>query len=210
MIRMLGLGGRRGRPLEVNCAVGLSHVQRLEALKMLDGLSGTRGISTRSLAWGPDAPPDQDPDLPPVPAQAWRKIVTESQRFEFSPPGRLRHLLNLRRHQITVAPVGRGELTFRHGEALACGTALVCQDLGHLEMMLPLMDRQNAAFCQHDLSDLRSIVEELLRDDELRTRIARAGRRDWVRWANGWREVLREGIEAHIAESLRLPPQLPS
>jgi hypothetical protein len=39
------------------------------------------------------------------------------------------------------------------------GAALVCQDLGHVEMLFPFGDRENVACCRPDLSDLRSTVE---------------------------------------------------
>jgi hypothetical protein len=83
---------------------------------------------------------------------------------------RLRYLLELRLHQVAVAPTGYGELTYRHGEALMIGAALVCQDLSHVEMMFPFADRENVAFCRPDLSDLRSTVEGLVRDEDQRRR----------------------------------------
>jgi hypothetical protein len=51
---------------------------------------------------------------------------------------------------LAVAPTGHGELTYRHGEALMRGAALVCQDLGHVEMMFLFRDRENVAFCRPD------------------------------------------------------------
>ena len=86
--------------------------------------------------------------------------------------------------------------------ALMAGAALVCQDLSHVEMMLPLEHHVNAAFCRPDLSDLRSIVNGLLDDEELLERIRRQGHRDIMRWARSWRDHLRSGIEAPIRAAL--------
>jgi hypothetical protein len=72
--------------------------------------------------------------------------------------------------------------------------------------MFPFRDRENVAFCRPDLSDLRSAVEELLRDGDLRRRIARDGRRSYTAWAARWREDLYLGIEAHIREALGSRP----
>jgi hypothetical protein len=136
----------------------------------------------------------------------WRALLTSAEPFAREPVSRLRYLLELRRHQVAVAPAGSGELTFRHGEALMTGAALVCQDLSHVEMMFPFRDRENVVFCRPDLSDLRTTVAELLRDDDLRRRIAREGRRTYMAWAARWREHLYDGIEAHIREALNARP----
>jgi|SRR5215211_6047782 len=109
-----------------------------------------------------------------------------------------RYLLELRRH-MTVAPIGYGKLAYSHGEALMAGAALVCQDPGHVQMF-PCLDRENAIFCRPDLSDLRDIVQERLRDEDLRRRVAREGRGSCG--AAQWREHLYDGIEVHIREAL--------
>jgi hypothetical protein len=106
------------------------------------------------------------------------------------------------RHRVVVAPTGYGELGQRHGWALRTGSALVCQDLGHVEMMFPFRDRENVAFCRPDLADLREVVQELLRDEGLRRRIAVEGRRSFAAWASQWRSHLEAGIAAPIRESL--------
>jgi hypothetical protein len=67
-------------------------------------------------------------------------------------------------------------------------------------MMFPFANRENVAFCRPDLSDLRSTVEELVRDEEQRRRIGREGRRTYTAWAARWREHLYDGIERHIRE----------
>jgi hypothetical protein len=85
---------------------------------------------------------------------------------------------------------------------LRTGTALVCQDLRHVEMMFSFHHRENVVFCRHDLSDLRTVVRELLDDDALRLRIAREGRRSFAAWAGQWRAHLEAGIAAPIRETL--------
>ena len=189
------IGRRRS---DVHCLVSLSHVQRLEAMRLLEGFSGSRGIAR--------IPPTQiggtEHGYSPLPGEAMAEIVASAAPYECASVGRMRYLVDLSRHRIVVAPTGYGELGQRHGGALWGGAALVCQDLSHVEMMFPLRDRENVAFCRPDLSDLRSTVEELLRDENLRQRIARQGRRSFRAWAAGWSDHLYTGIEAHIREAL--------
>jgi hypothetical protein len=119
---------------------------------------------------------------------------------------RLRFTLGLRRHRVGVSPVGQGEFSNRQGEVLSSGAALINQDLSHLDVMFPFKDRENVVFCRHDLSDLRSTVEELLRDEGLCKRIGKAGRSSFMAWASEWRAHLYNGIEAHIREALSSEP----
>jgi hypothetical protein len=128
----------------------------------------------------------------------WRTSVTDGKPYAREPTRRLRYLRELRLHQVAVAPVGHGELTYRHGEALMTGAALVCQDLSHVEMMFPFRHQENVIFCRPDLSDLRSTVEGLLRDEDLWRRVGREGRRSYMAWARRWRQHLYDGIEGHI------------
>jgi hypothetical protein len=44
LFRAFGLAGGRGRPLEVNCLVGPTHPQRIEAVRLLEGFTGKQGI----------------------------------------------------------------------------------------------------------------------------------------------------------------------
>ena len=76
------------------------------------------------------------------------------------------------------------------------GAALVCEDLSHVEMTFPFADRENVAFCRPDLSDLPSAVEELVRDEDGRRRIAQEGRRTYTTWTARWREHL---LRRHLA-----------
>jgi len=234
LVRAFGLAGGRWRPLQVNCLLGPTHPQRIEAVRVLEGLTGTQGIfiagadrereaaseaeATRG-AEDDDAAPvnDDSPEyymewveasstqLLRAKRKQWQALLTSAKPYARAPVGRLRYLLELRLHQVAVAPTGHGELTYRHGEALMTGAALVCQDLRHVEMMFPFRDRENVAFCRPDLSDLRPTVEELLRDEDLRRRIGREGRRSYGAWAKRWREHLYDGIERHIREALTSP-----
>jgi hypothetical protein len=203
LLRAIGVGGGHGRPLEVHCLTSLTHVQRIEALRLLEGFSGTRGIvSTR-----PDAKISGTRfGFSSLPPEVRDELDASARPFSRERVGRLRFTLGLRRHRVGVSPVGQGEFSNRHGEVLSSGAALVCQDLSHLEVMFPFKDRVNVAFCRHDLSDLRSTVEELLRDEGLRKRIGRAGRSSFMTWAAEWRAHLYNGIEAHIREALGLKP----
>jgi len=140
---------------------------------------------------------------PGLPDDAAGELAASASRFSRRRVGRFRFLLDLRRHRVGVAPTGYGELGNRHGAVMLSGAALVCQDLSHVEMMLPLKDGDNVVFCRPDLSDLRDRVNWLLSDDAVRIRIGRAGRRSYMDWAGGWRDHLREGIEAHIIEAVQ-------
>lgn len=195
----LGILPGVGRSLDVHCHVGLSHIQRIEALRLLEGFSGTLGIApTQSLdlVYGTGY---GGAELPP---RTQKALAAEAGRYARPAVSRLRYLAAIRRHKIAVAPTGYGEIGYRHGEIMLAGAALVCQDLSHVEMLLPLKDRRNAVFCRPDLSDLPDVVEDLLLDDQLRTGVARRGRQDILGWASDWRRQLVHGFEAHIRASL--------
>jgi hypothetical protein len=112
------------------------------------------------------------------------------------------YLRDLGRHRVLVVVAGFGELCRQHAEALRTGTALVCQDLSHVETMFPFRDGENVIFCRHDLSDLRPTVERLLADESRRQLIASEGRRSFKAWSAQWRANLDAGITAHIREAL--------
>jgi hypothetical protein len=197
----LGLAGIGLRHKDVHCVVSLSHVQRIQAMRELEGFSGDRGVVLfRNIVGG--TPHGTEP----LPDDLYEEIVASASPYLHSRMSRTRYLLNTCRHRVVVAPTGYGELGQRHAEALMGGAALVCQDLSHVEMMLPLEDRANALFCRPDLSDLRSTVKDLLEKDELASQVARAGRRDIVKWSRRWRDHLYDGIEAPIREALDAAP----
>jgi len=188
----------RARPLEVQCLATLTHVQRLEAIRRLDGFSGTRGIDRIPLtvagledfASGLEA------------GEARRALVAEATRRWHPRLGKVRYLQDMCRHRVVVAPTGYGELGQRHSWALRAGAALVCQDLSHVEMMFSFRPDENVVFCRHDLADLRPRVQELLNDERTRSRIAVEGRRSFAAWAGQWRSHLETGVAAHIRRTL--------
>jgi hypothetical protein len=195
----LGSGGQTGRGFDVHCVVGLSHVQRLECLALLGGRSGVRGIvGTQGAA--PLLVSGTEYGGQELPQALARELASAADPFRRQQTSRAGFLVEMRRHRMAVAPTGYGELTFRHGEALMAGVTLVCQDLSHVEMLMPLRDRETAVFCRPDLGDLRDVVDELLSDPASCAKVATAGHRAFTRWAWDWRRLLRDGFESHIFE----------
>jgi Glycosyl transferases group 1 len=192
---MLALAGASRRRLDVHCASALTNAQRLDVMRNLEGLSGKRGITPEDLSHV--AGTDRDSLLP-----ADDELIAAAERYRVERVGRLRYWLELARHGVVVAPAGYGELTFRHAEAWRAGAALVCQDLGHVEMMFQIVDGENAVFCRHDLEDLRGKVDELLADEPRRRQIADQGARRYTEWVAHWADNLYEGVEAHIRRAL--------
>jgi hypothetical protein len=198
----MGVASGRLRTLDVHCLTGLSHVQRIEAMELLEGFSGTRGIAPTQGA-APALISGTEYGGGALPSDVARELADSARPFWRAQVGRFRFLFDLRRHRVVFAPTGYGELGNRHGLALLSGAALVCQDLSHVEMMLPLTHRENVAFCRPDLSDLRATIDALLSDDDLRMRIAQAGRRSYMAWARSWRRYLHEGIEVHVRDAVQ-------
>jgi hypothetical protein len=192
---VLALAGATRRRLDVHCVGALTNAQRVDVMRHLEGLSGKRGITRESLSHV--AGTDRDSLLP-----ADEELIAAAEPYRVDRLGRVRYWRELPLHRVVVAPAGYGELTFRHAEAWRTSAALVCQDLSHVEMMLPIVDGENAVFCRHDLSDLREKVEDLIADEPRRRQIARQGARRYADWADRWRSTLYEGIEAHIRRGL--------
>jgi hypothetical protein len=188
----------RRRPFDVHCLASLTHVQRLEAVRRLDGLSGTQGIDRVP----PTVAGIEDEFVRSTAEDSRRALLDEAAPYLRPRLGRVRYLRDMCRHRVVVAPTGYGELGQRHAWALRTGAALVCQDLNHVEMMFSFRDRENVAFCRPDLADLQTVVQELLHDEGLRVRLAREGRRSFAAWAGQWRSHLETGIAAPIRESL--------
>jgi hypothetical protein len=223
LVRAFGLPTGRGRPLEVNCLVAPTHPQSIDAVRLLEGFSGKRGILTywverelEAAAEETEAGGGQDDEqgrqspllhgvdrgVEPAPRLSEAQGVARASRLrETLRPGTGEPTAlpaGVAPPAVAVAPTGYGELTYPHGEALMTGAALVCQDLSHVEMMFPFADRENVAFCRPDLSDLRSAGEELVRDEVGRRRIAQEGRRTYTAWTARWREhLLRRHLAAH-------------
>jgi hypothetical protein len=191
-----------GRPPEVHCVGRLTHVQRLEAVRLLEGLAGQHGITEvpeRVSGLAGAEPYWHGEALSPY---EHRALQAAAQPYMRAPVSRAAFKLELRRHRVVVAVTGHGELTYRHMEALAAGAVLVCQDLSHAETMFPFEDGENVLFCRPDLADLRATVERALGDERLRRRVGGAGRRAYTDWARRWRDHLREGVEAPIREAI--------
>lgn len=199
---VLDVAGRGPRPHAVHCVGSLSHIQRLEALQLLDGFDGHRGLTAvpervSGLAGGEPFWHGER-----LRREVHRDLAQAARPYMRAGIGRASYQLDLCRHRVVVAPSGHGELTYRHAEALAAGAVLICQDLGHAELMFPFEDRANVLYCRPDLSDLRAIVTEALRDDRLRTQVGREGRRVYRAWARRWREHLLAGVQAPIRAAL--------
>jgi hypothetical protein len=211
---ILAVAGRGGRPHEVHCVGSLTHVQRLDALRLLEGFGGHRGLTAIPERVSGLAGGEPFWHGPPLTGAAHRDLTTAARPYMRAGVSRALYQLDLCRHQVVVAPTGHGELTYRHAEALAAGAALVCQDLGHAEIMFPFEDRGNVLYCRPDLSDLRTIVAETLRDDRLRGQVGAEGRRVYRAWAQRWREHLLAGVQAPIRAALGahapLRPEVPA
>jgi hypothetical protein len=223
-----------GRSHGVHCVGRLTHIQRLEAARLLEGLGGRHGITevpervsgladssfagesplrglheglTDATAGLAGALSEAEPYWYGIPLSPHEHRALEAAALSYMRPpvSRPAFQLELRRHRVVVAVTGHGELTYRHLEALAAGAVLVCQDLRHAETMFPFADGENVLFCRPDLADLRATVERALGDARLRRRVGRAGRRTYVEWAGRWREHLREGIETPIRDAVTTP-----
>jgi hypothetical protein len=198
LVRGFSFAGTLDRRLQVHCLVTLTHVQRIEAVSLLDSFTGNHCITgIPGLIAGTEhglAPPDQ----------VRQRLVSLARPYLRPRVGRLRYELDLRRHQVVVAPTGYGELTYRHAEAWGAGAALVCQDLHHVDMQLPIRDHHNAVFCRPDLRDLTPKVEALLRDDDRRRSVASEGRRGFTAWSRRWREHLYAGLEGPVRQAMGL------
>jgi hypothetical protein len=185
-----------GRTRDVHCLMQLSHVQRIEALQLLTGLSGTRGFSSiREVVMGTEF-------RWKLPVQVHAQVAADAAPFMRRGMSRTRFMLDLSRHKVGVAPTGFGELGQRHAAVMRAGAALVCQDLSHVEMMFPIEHGRNASFCKPDLSDLRATVDELLADQELRRRIAHEGRRSLLDWSAHWKHHLDAGVRRPLSEAI--------
>ena len=186
----------RLRDRDVHCVMLLSHIQRLEAVERLGEFSGTKGITSI-----PEGVAGADYPFP-LPADVRTQLEREVEPYLCRRVSRTRFQLSIARHRVGVAPTGYGEITYRHGEILQAGAALVCQSLEHVDMQFPFRDGHNVVYCRPDLTDLAERVRELLMDNERRLRIARNGRRDLLDWNARWREHFYDGIEAPLRDAL--------
>ena len=112
------------------------------------------------------------------------------------------------RHHATIAAPGYGELTFRHGEALAAGRVLVCPDLTGVETHFPFRNGENVIYCRPDFRDLDTIAEELVRDEQWARRVAERGLSSWRQWSREWRDILDRGLAEPIRTELGQPEKV--
>lgn len=199
---VLAAVGRGARPHEVHCVGGLTHIQRLQALQLLEGFGGHRGLTgvPERVSGLSGAEPFWHGE--PLSSAAHDCLSDAARPYLRPRVSRASYQLDLCRHRVVVAPTGHGELTYRHAETLAAGAVLVCQNLDHAEIMFPFADRGNALYCRPDLRDLREVVREALRDDGLRRRVGSEGRRVYRAWASRWREHLLAGVQEPIRAAL--------
>jgi hypothetical protein len=201
---LLATAGARGtRSYEVHCVGSLTHIQRLEALRLMAGLNGHRGITAvpERVSGLPGAEPFWHGE--PLTGQTHNDLVQAAQPYMRPATSRISYQLDLCRHRVAIAPCGHGELTYRHAEALAAGAALICQDLSHAETMFPFEDRANVLYCRPDLSDLRTVLVEVLNEDALRRQIGAEGRRVYRTWARDWHAHLLAGVQTPIQAAFR-------
>jgi hypothetical protein len=182
------------RTQQVHCVGQLSHIQRLETVQRLVDFSGAKGITS--------VPKNVAGIGFPVPEDRHAQLERQVEPYRFERLGRYRFQLSVARHKVGVAPTGYGEMTYRHGEVMRAGAALVCQSLEHVEMQFQFRDDENVVFCRPDLADLTERVRELLADDERRLRIAGAGRRYLLEWNARWHEHYFHGIEKPLRDAL--------
>lgn len=193
---------RAHRSSDVHFVGAASHMQRIEAVEQLRsaGVQGTYGITgVPEFMFGLK----ERGTIALAPAERESLVMRlRAQRLIVPRRPRLALLLELRRHGIVFAPVGFGELTYRHAEAWRAGVTLLCQDLSHAEMMFAVDHGVNAWFCRPDLSDLVERVGQLAEDDSLRRRIAQAGSVLWHHWSRDANELLQVGIMEPITRAL--------
>jgi hypothetical protein len=195
---LLAILAWRPRNATIHFVGGLTHATRVTALERLRGYSGRRGITripenvfgTRHL----------DTPLPP---DCRRQLVSAIDHKEWVPQlSRFRFLADMQRHRAVIAAPGYGELTFRHGEALAVGATLVCPSLEHVETMFPFENGHNVLFCSPDFSDLPGILDALERDDASLRDVGRLGHATWREWLARMPELLGAGISRHLRETV--------
>jgi hypothetical protein len=92
-------------------------------------------------------------------------------------------LTEMRHSKVCVSPFGYGEVCWRDYEAALTGAALVKPDMSHVEtdpdIFIPWETYAPVAW---DLSDFGDVVQRLLRDEALRTKLATQAREVLRRW----------------------------
>lgn len=198
VVSILARSQRRSKA--VHCVGSLTNPQRIDFVRLVSEFSGEHGLNDleTAIVFPEGAVPVAEPTL--------RKAAKPYLRRTVSRP---RFVLEMCRHKVVVAPTGAGELTYRHGEAMAAGAALVCQDLSHIETLFPFRSGANVTYCRPDLGDLTTVLAELLASEGRWARLGNAARRDFSQWSRRWSETLFLGFEKPIREVLegRTRPQ---
>jgi hypothetical protein len=92
-------------------------------------------------------------------------------------------IAEMRHSKICISPFGYGEVCWRDYEAALTGAALVKPDMSHVEtdpdIYIPWETYAPVAW---DLSDFADVVQRLLRDEALRTKLATQSREVLRRW----------------------------
>jgi hypothetical protein len=180
------------------CYCGLTHAQRIELLELLkelkyDGFQKILPLNEECL-WGTahGRNPLTEGEINKINERCARLGIMGKKLH------RLRYKRMLRDHRVALAPVGYGEITFRHAEALSARRVLVCQDLSHVHMMFPFKDLSNVVYCKSDFSDLGTKLEWVRNHPRESDEIAEQGYRDWVSWSSSIESVLEKGVVEHI------------
>ena len=134
----------------------------------------------------------------------WHSLQTDLAQagLLLEPTSRFRFATELVRHTAILAVCGYGELTFRHGEALRAGRALVSQSISHAETMFPFEDNFNVVFVRPDLGDLPDVLTRIRRGPGEFDRIGAQGRHDWLAWSGDPASLLHAGVTRHVSEAL--------
>jgi hypothetical protein len=83
------------------------------------------------------------------------------------------YLAEMRASRAVVSPFGFGEITLKDFEAMLCGALLIKPSIAHLETWPDLFhDGETMAAHRWDLSDLHTVIENVLGDDTKRIEMA--------------------------------------
>lgn len=180
----------------------LNHIQRLEMIELLtqSNVQGHYKIAgaKKNMIWGTEYGKQKLPDA------VVEQIYGRANELSLTSPklSKAAYMLLLRKYLFILSPVGYGELCFRHGEAWQNQRVLVCQDLSHVEMMLPIVHNENALSCKSDFSDLPKLIRDAQAGKYNLRAIQAEGYNRWTSFVRDLDSVLYEGFEKHVLEIL--------
>lgn len=107
---------------------------------------------------------------------AHRKAVAEKMAVFGAESGKIpleEYFEEMRNSKIAAGPFGVGEITLRDFEIVICGALLLKPEMEHMETW-PALFQPGKTFIPHkwDLSNLGEKIEELLKNDDMRIKIA--------------------------------------